>query len=133
MHSAHTPSMARASALLLSLPPGSYTAVLAGVRNAGGIGALDVRDLDSGENLLMGNLFARANVGTGDGVLVSGLIVQSSTQRLLLRTIGPDLGISGTLSDPFLELYDANGNLVASNDNWRSASNSSDIQNTGLE
>ena len=127
------PTNSKESALIAMLAPGNYTAILTGAHSTSGIGQLDVRDLDNGENLLMGNLFARANVGTGDGVLVSGLIVQSSTQRLLLRAIGPDLpGVSGALSDPFLELYDANGNLVASNDNWRNASNSSEIQNTGL-
>ena len=129
------PTNAKESALIAMLLPGNYTAVLSGAHNTSGIGMLDVRDLDNGENLLMGNLFARANVGTGDGVLVSGLIVQNTTQRLLLRTIGPDLrnqGVAAPLDDPFLEIDDANGNLVATNDNWRNASNSSDIQNTGL-
>jgi hypothetical protein len=129
------PTSSKESALIASLPPGTYTAVLRGVHRTSGIGLLDVRDLDSGENLLMGNLAVRANVGVGTGALVNGLILQNTTKQLLLRAIGPELrnqGVSAPLDDPALDLYDANGNLIATNDNWRNAPNSGDIQNTGL-
>ena len=41
-------------------------------------------------------------------------------KRVTLRAIGPSLaarGVTGTLSDPVLELYDSSGTLVAQNDN----------------
>jgi hypothetical protein len=36
-----------------------------------------------------------------------------------LRAIGPSLPLAGALADPFLELRDGAGALIASNDNWR--------------
>ena len=38
--------------------------------------------------------------------------------------LGPTLrqfGVTGTLADPVLTLFDSNGNLIASNDNWTEA------------
>ncbi len=61
--------------------------------------------------------------------------MHSISQHLLLRAIGPDLaadGVTGALSNPMLELHDANGATLAINDDWQSASNSSDISATGL-
>jgi len=54
---------------------------------------------------------------------------------VLLRAIGPSLQSqlgNGVLQDPFLELHDANGGTMATNDNWKSAPNASEIQATGL-
>jgi hypothetical protein len=63
-------------------------------------------------------------------VLIGGFMVRgSSTKNLAIRGIGPSLsnsGISGALPDPFLELHDSNS-VLASNDNWRQAANSSSI------
>jgi hypothetical protein len=36
------------------------------------------------------------------------------------------------LQNPFLELHDANGGTLASNDSWRRASNASEIEAAGL-
>src|SRR5438045_1014642 len=67
------------------------------------------------------NLSTRMVVQTGDNVLIGGFIVYGSGQkRIAVRAIGPSLSIAGTLSDPLLELHDAAGNIMASNDNWRS-------------
>ena len=60
-------------------------------------------------------------VQTGDNVLIGGFIVYGSGQKkIAVRAIGPSLPIAGTLSDPVVELHDAAGNIIASNDNWRS-------------
>jgi hypothetical protein len=60
-------------------------------------------------------------VETGDNVLVGGFIITGdSCKRVDLRGIGPSLqavGVTGALSDPVLQLYDAAGDLVESNDN----------------
>ncbi|MDQ6914011.1 MAG: CHRD domain-containing protein, partial [Verrucomicrobiota bacterium] len=67
------------------------------------------------------NLSTRMVVQTGDNVLISGFIINGSApKKLLLRALGPSLPVPGTLSDPRLELHDASGALIASNDNWRS-------------
>ncbi|MGZ5023392.1 MAG: hypothetical protein ACXWBS_00850, partial [Chthoniobacterales bacterium] len=67
------------------------------------------------------NLSTRMVVQTGDNVLITGFIVNGSGQKkIVLRALGPSLPVSGALSDPVLELHDASGALIASNDNWRS-------------
>ena len=96
---------------------------------------IEVYDLDPRGNSQLLNLSARAYVGADDDVLIGGLIVQSVSRRLLLRALGPELaasGVTGELGNPALELHDFNGAILATNDNWRDAPNSSDISATGL-
>lgn len=58
-------------------------------------------------------------VQTGDNVLIAGTIVVGQiSQKVIVRAIGPSLNLAGKLADPILELHDANGQLVAFNDNW---------------
>jgi hypothetical protein len=45
-----------------------------------------------------------------------------STARVVVRAIGPSLsafGIAGALQDPAVELKDANGSTLSSNDDWQ--------------
>src|SRR3954466_3400452 len=67
------------------------------------------------------NLSTRMVVQTGDNVLIGGFIVYGSGQKkIAVRAMGPSLpGVAGKLSDPLVELHDATGAIVASNDNWR--------------
>jgi hypothetical protein len=45
-----------------------------------------------------------------------------------VRAIGPSLtNVTGRLNDPTLELRDSNGNLVRSNDNWRTGGQQQEI------
>jgi|GEM_PF-875502 len=77
-------------------------------------------------------LSTRMQVGTGDDVLIAGLIMRGpSPKRLLLRAIGPSTGLGGALADPVLELYDSTG-VIASNGNWGDAPNRQDIIDTGV-
>jgi hypothetical protein len=59
--------------------------------------------------------------------MIGGFIVTGSApQKVVVRAIGPSLtsqGVSGALANPFLELHDGNGAVLASNDNWKTASN----------
>jgi hypothetical protein len=61
-------------------------------------------------------------VGTGDDVGIAGFIITGTNPiQVAIRGIGPSLtnfGLSNVLADPFLELRDASGVLIASNDNW---------------
>jgi hypothetical protein len=96
---------------------------------------IEVYDLDPRGNSHLLNLSARAYVGADDSVLIGGLIVESVSRRLLLRALGPELaayGVTGELGNPALELHDFNGAILATNDNWRDAPNSSEISTTGL-
>lgn len=71
------------------------------------------------------NLSARAFVGTGNDVLIGGTIIggnAGSLLRVLVRALGPSLasvGVATPLADPTLSLRDVNGNVIASNDNWK--------------
>jgi hypothetical protein len=69
------------------------------------------------------NLSTRANVFTGDKVLIAGFIITGTEPRkVIIRGIGPSLnGVGSTLSDPTLTLNQANTPL-ASNDNWKTRS-----------
>ena len=129
------PSDNREAAIIAALPAGQYTAIISGANNSNGIGLVEVYDLQPALGEL-GNLAVRGDVGTGDNVLISGLILGGSTpKRVMLRAIGPSLQNqlgNAALQDPFLELHDANGGTLATNDNWHSASNASEIQATGL-
>ncbi len=132
------PADDRESAIIVTLPAGSYTAVVAGSDNSTGIGLIEVYDLEATNPDELGNLSVRADVQIGDNVLIDGLILSGGTpKRVLFRALGPSVKINGTpvpgaLQDPTLELHDGNGTLLLSNDNWRDAPNSAEIQSTGL-
>ena len=124
------------AAILISLPPGAYTAFLQGKAMTTGIGLSEVYDVGPNVNAQPTNLSARAFVGTGGDVLIGGTIIggnAASLQRVLVRALGPSLasaGIATPLANPTLSLRDANGNVIANNDNWKD-SQQADIAATG--
>jgi hypothetical protein len=129
------PSDNRESAIIAPLPNGQYTAEIAGKSNSTGIGLVEIYDLESSKPGELGNLAVRADVRTGDDVLINGLILRGGTsKRVLFRATGPSLQgqVSDFLADPFLELHDANGVTLMMNDDWREAPNAADIEATGL-
>ena len=106
---------------------GNFTVLLSGVNGGTGIATVEVYALGGTSIVFLQdflNISTRGNVGTGDNVLIGGVIVQGGApQRAIVRAIGPDLGaagVTGSLQDPTLELHDAEGTLLASNDDWRS-------------
>ena len=82
------------------------------------------------------NISTRMQVGLGDDVLIGGFIIQGSNpKKVILRAIGPSLaasGINGYLQDPALELHDASGALLQSNDNWQASVDAGEINGTGI-
>jgi hypothetical protein len=126
------PSNASEPALLLSLAPGSYTAVLSGANETTGTAVVEVYDLDPAANSKLANISTRAAVQTGDNVLIGGLIVVGqSAAEVIVRAMGPSLPVPGAMANPTLELRDGNGIVVASNDDWRTTQQSA-IVNTGV-
>ncbi len=123
------------SAILMTLAPGSYTVVLRGQSDGTGIGLVEAYDLDAAIASTLANTSTRGLVQTGDDVLIGGFIVgNGGTDTVVVRAIGPslaDAGIANPLADPTLDLYDGNGALIRSDDNWREAQESL-IQSTGL-
>ena len=128
------PANDKESAIIATLAPGVYTAILRGVNLTTGIALVEVYDLDANFDPALDNISTRAYVGTGDGVLIGGLIVRSA-KELLVRALGPELArhdVVGELQDPVMELHDSNGALLTSNDNWKDAPNRIDIEASGL-
>jgi hypothetical protein len=120
----------REAAIVATLPPGPYSAVLRGNGNTRGVALVETYDLNSSAASRFGNISTRGLVGAGENVMIGGFIVGrglgtngSGSVHVLVRGIGPSLAqqhISGVLSDPVLEIHNANGTLIAQNDNWRS-------------
>jgi glucose/arabinose dehydrogenase len=127
------PPDALESALLVSLQPGAYTAVVRGVRAATGIGLVELYDVEQAAPANAANISSRGNVQTGDNIVIGGFIL-GSQQRVIVRALGPSLeaqGVAGVLPNPALELVDSAGNTVAANDNWRT-DQASEITASGL-
>jgi hypothetical protein len=98
----------------------AYTVVLRGAPGAAGVGVVEIYDLDRTVGSELANISSRGSVATGENVLIGGFIVGGTeAQKVIVRAIGPSLSLAGKLADPELELYDGNGMLLQSNDNWR--------------
>jgi len=128
------PADPKESAILATLNPGAYTAIVSGVGGGTGVGIVEVFEADHPEYPLI-NLSTRGKVQTGDNVMIGGFIIQgTSSQTVLIRAVGPNLanfGVAGVLANPMLQLYSGQ-TVIASNDDWGTASNASAIQATGL-
>jgi hypothetical protein len=112
------------SAILISLAPGSYTAIVRGAGNTTGVGLAEVYDLDSAAGSYLSNISTRSFVQTGDKVTIAGLIVEGGSfgEQVLIRALGPTLAafnVPNVLANPTLELRNANGTLLQANDNWK--------------
>lgn len=136
------PTNSRESAILATLNPGSYTVVVRSYDDPAdpndkltGTAVVELYDLHTNGGRA-GNISTRGQVSTGDQVLIGGFIVGGSqTKTVVVRALGPSLaaaGVANPLSDPTVELRDAAGNLLASNNNWRDDPIAAQIENEGL-
>jgi hypothetical protein len=113
------------AAVLVTLAPGAYTAVVEGVRGATGAGLVEAFEVGADAARIV-NLSTRAFAGRGGRELIGGFVVEGaagSTKRILIRVLGPTLarapfGLTGTLDDPELEVRNAAGQAVLRNDDW---------------
>jgi len=135
---AFQPADSREPAILVTLQPGTFTAILRGKNGGSGVGLIEMNDLSTGVASKLTNVSTRGFAGTGENVMIGGLILSggSGERQVLIRALGPTLAqapfnITGSLTDPTLMLVDANGAAVASNDDWKS-SQQNEIQATGL-
>ncbi len=112
------------SAILRTLQPGNYTAVLSsknGFSLPPRTGLVEVYDTNTGALAELTNFSTRGLVGTGQNVIIAGFITNGSTQ-VVVRGLGPTLaqfGVSQALADPVVSLFDGNGDLVSTNNNWK--------------
>jgi hypothetical protein len=110
------------AAMLTTLAPGAYTAVVSSTTANGGVALVEVYDLSAaapGQKLL--NIATRATAGAGDNTLIAGFVVPAGApKRVLVRGVGPGLaafGVAGVLAQPTLQLLSGN-TTVAQNTNW---------------
>jgi hypothetical protein len=131
------PADPRESAIVATLNPGSYTALMYGKANEVGIGLIEIYDLDAtSSDARLRNLSARAFVESGDNVLIGGFIAgpaDSGLARVIVRALGPSLKsqLPQALDDTTLEVVDGNGNTT-SNDDWEQSPNAAEMQQIGL-
>lgn len=126
------PTQPTEAALIISLPPGAYTPIVAGKDGGTGAGLVEVYDVDKSvpvANIELANISTRGFVETGNNVMIGGFILSGtgSNVAIVVRGIGPSLtqfGITNALADPTLELHDNNGALLMANDNWEDDSTS---------
>jgi hypothetical protein len=121
------------SAILMSLDPGAYTAIVRGVNDTTGVALVEAYDLDRTVDSKLANISTRGLVQTGDNVLIGGFIVLGdNSQKVIVRAIGPSLAkanppVPGALADPTLDLVNPDGSILASNDNWIDSPNKQEI------
>lgn len=129
------PSDPLESAIIATLSPGNYTAIVRGVNNTTGVALVEAFELDSTTTRLT-NVSTRGRVGVNDNVLIGGFIVSGSqSKQMIVRALGPSLtgmGVPGALADPTLELHDSTGATIATNDNWQTGGQASQISASGL-
>ena len=122
-------STSKDSALYVTPGGGVYSARITGVSNTTGIALAEIYDASGGSftstTPRLINVSARALVGTGEGALIAGFVINGNSPRtVLIRGIGPTLGsygVGGAIVDPQLELTQTVSGAtvpVATNDNW---------------
>jgi hypothetical protein len=132
------PTRDEESAIVVTLNPGAYTAVVGGANGSTGIGLVEVYDLDAVQDSTLANISTRGFIQTGNDVMIGGLIYLGGPgpTKVVVRGIGPSLAaqsIANALKDPILDLKDANGTTVETNDNWAQSPQAGAIQAAGLQ
>jgi hypothetical protein len=119
------PTDDRESAIVASLAPGAYTAIMSGKNQTRGIGLVEAYDANQNTESEFANISTRGYVGFENDVMIGGFTLGSEpgSVQIAIRGLGPSLanaGLNGVLSNPALELHDSNGNAIAMNDDWQS-------------
>jgi alpha-tubulin suppressor-like RCC1 family protein len=129
------PADPREAAIIATLNPGLYTAVLSGAGGGTGVGIVEVFEVDHPEVPLV-NIAARGQVLTGEQVMIGGFVIQGDTpQSVVVRARGPSLaaaGVTGVLANPVLQLVASADGTTITNDDWRTDPNASALQSSGF-
>ncbi len=126
------------SAIIATLTPGAYTAIVRSNDSSSGVALVEVYDLGQEVDSKLANLSTRALVGTSGDIVIAGLMLSGNNgdDRVVIRGIGPSLGgagLTGVLPNPVLELRDSNGILLTSNNDWQEdAAQAAEITAAGL-
>jgi hypothetical protein len=118
------------SAILITLEPGAYTAIVKGLNDTSGVGLVAVYDMTANSASILRNISSRAQVGGSGEMLIGGLIIEGNTaKKVLIKAIGPSLestGLTGLLQDPVLEIY-SGAEIIETNDDWKNHPQSGEI------
>jgi len=116
------PTGSKDAAMVKTLPPGGYTAIVSGVGGTTGVALIEVFEVGLQTSRLI-NISTRSEVGTQSAVQIAGFIISGSApKRVLIRAGGPSLAaysVTGFLANPQLELHD-NTSVIGTNDDWGS-------------
>ena len=130
------PKATAESATIQSLAPGSYTAIVSSKDSSTGTALVEAYDITPTANSTLANISTRGSIGTDDNVLIGGFIVGGTgSAGVIIRALGPSLaafGITSAISDTVLTVFDKNGSLVMTNDNWPTDPNAATIQSSHL-
>lgn len=110
------------AAIRQSLPAGNYTAIVSGKNNTTGVALVEAYDIDKKINPTLTNISTRGFVDTGSNVMIGGFISGNGIVKVIVRALGPTLtqfGVPNVLADPVLDVRDAQGTSLATNDNWK--------------
>lgn len=117
------PSDTHEAAMVATLPAGSYSVIIRGKGSQSGVALFELYNLDRTQGSLP-NISTRGLVQTNDRVMIGGFIIGGSTPTpVIVRAVGPSLTaqhVQDALADPTLDLFNGDGDLLASNDDWRS-------------
>jgi hypothetical protein len=117
------------SALVTDLAAGKdYTVQVTHASGAGGIVLIEVYDADALKGTSTSklvNVSVRGQTAPGDDILTLGVVIGGTGPRtLLVRGVGPKLaafGVTGTVTDPSLQIFDSQQRAILANDDWSSA------------
>jgi hypothetical protein len=112
------------SAIVATLAPGNYTAIVRGKNNTSGVALVEVYDLNPSNGSKLGNISTRAFCDLGSNIVIAGFILgnHAGVDNVIVRGLGPSLaavGVPTVLANPTLELRDTNGTLLASDNDWQ--------------
>jgi uncharacterized delta-60 repeat protein len=112
------------AATVVTLPPGAYSMwVVDQNHGSGGVTLAEVYDADTASaTSRLVNISLRGDVNAGSGAFISGFVLAGNApRRVLVRGTGPALAkfnVAGTLADPVVSVFNVDGQLIKSNDNW---------------
>jgi len=130
------PSSPLESAMLVTLAPGAYTAIVEGKAGGTGVGLVEVFDYDHPEFQFV-NISTRGMVLTGNDVMIGGFVIYGSgPKKLVVRARGPSLAnfsVQNALANPVLRLVrSSDGATIATNDDWQSSSDAAALNASGF-
>ncbi|MEP7072372.1 MAG: hypothetical protein ABI839_08290 [Verrucomicrobiota bacterium] len=117
------PDSEKESAIAVTVEPGAYTFIVRGNNGSTGVALAECYDVSPGADSQLLNVSTRSLVQVGDHVLIGGLVVDGDTKaRVIVRALGPSLksyGVNSVLANPELSVYDADGKLIRSCQDWQ--------------